>query len=199
MLSNPEGKPFLKSISEIKKTFPTSKELGDFLIGALTSGKNVDADYTHITKALTLAREIDQGARRGDLRQFGLDSSFQLMVHDIHRPTEDDMITVPNVRTLIYSDGKHNPNDGSPLRNPYEGDEVSTLMSVFFGEEQEGAREMKSLACLCPIHKIPGFFLISNPERYQTLRHIFRMASGTSGFCARCLQEEKREFGSISY
>jgi hypothetical protein len=192
------SKPFLKNMRDIQRSFPTAEDLKNFLVRSLSPGVNVSANATNITRALDLAHRIDQGAHRGNLEQWGLPNPFKLLYQPVGRKDGGNMVDFPNVRTLIYSDGAHYPGDGTALRNPYENDERSTLMTVFFGaEDQAGAREMQSLACSCPMHERPGFFLINNAQRYQTLRYLFRMASGTSGFCPECLQGQRISSESI--
>lgn len=193
VLPDPTGKPFLKSIADIKKAFPTKEGLGQFLSKALSSEDNVDYRYTDITDALSLAKEIEDSARNGDFEQYGLPGTFKLIEHDIVT-FNDEMLPIPNTRTLIYSDGKHNPADGRQLYNPYETKKVSMLMTAYFGQgDEEGAKQMESLACTCPVHGIKGYFLIDNPKQYTTLRHLFRMSSGVSGFCPACLKEKQEE------
>lgn len=194
LLLSPDGKPFLKSIADIQRAFPTREELGQFIYDALLSEDNVDYRYTNITDALSLAKEIEDSARNGDLEKYGFSGPFKLIEQDICT-TNNEILTIPNTRVLIYSDGLHNPSDGKPLHNPYEAEELSTLMTAYFGQgNEEGAEQMKSLACTCPVHGIKGYFLINNPERYATLKHLFRMASGISGFCPSCLAVERVEW-----
>lgn len=187
-----QGQPFVKSVAQIKQAFPTRKELATFLMDRLGYGKTVDGNYTDISAALRFARSLHQEALQGSLNTAGISGSFSLMKHSISRKSDQKLIVVENIRVLIYSDGEHNPSDGTKLENPFGGDDPSVLMSVFIGKDvDKGANQMKSLACTCPAHGLPGYFLINAPERYQTLRHLFRMASGASGFCPSCLAKAR--------
>jgi len=100
---------------------------------------------------------------------------------------------VPNIRILAYSDGQHNPADGSTLVNSFAKLSPSPLMTAFIGdpsssdEAQQGAREMNELATTCPEHGIKGYFQIDGLAKHAQLRNLFRMASGASGFCPSCI------------
>jgi len=195
-----DGKPFIKTLDQIQQEFPQREDLSDFLHSSLTKLCPLNRKYTDITKALVLAKEIQDAALKGDLSAYGISGSFKVMEHDIVEKNSNNLLTVPNTRVLIYSDGGHNPGDGTSLSNPFESESLSTLMTVFLGNpdstdlnERKGADEMKSLACLCPIHKIVGYYLIDSPQRYAKLRGIFRMASGASGFCPGCLAPPPKE------
>jgi hypothetical protein len=197
LLKDRQGNQFFKTIADIQKEFPTSKELTEFLKERLTD-QSLDPNYTDITQALAVGYDIYQGAMARDLSRYGIGGEWTLMEHHPVKPggAKDEQLTVPNVRVLIYSDGEYNPPDGKPLANPFANEPLSVLMTVYMGGGQdEGAKQMQSLACTCPTHSVNGYFLINNPERYQTLRYLFRMASGTTGFCATCLSEARKAAG----
>lgn len=182
------GQPFVRSVAQIKSEFPTRRDLATFLMDRLSIGRTVDGNYTDITAALRFARSIYEGALQGSLQQAGISGTFSLLKQSVSRKSGGSQILVDNLRVLVYSDGEHNPSDGNRLENPFANDDPSLLLSVFIGKDvDEGAEQMKSLACVCPIHELRGYFLINAPERYQTLRRLFRMASGASGFCPSCL------------
>ena len=110
------------------------------------------------------------------------------MEHDV--VTHDEkQITVANVRTLIYSDGAHNQGTlKNDFANGHDGTVDPTLMTTYFGRGDDGgAEQMMALSGTCPTHGLRNYFLINSPERYRSLRGLFRMASGASGFCPACL------------
>jgi hypothetical protein len=163
--------------------------------------ETIDRNYTDISGALAIAHKMYQHALQGDLSEFGMDKRFTLMEHNPVRQRDSHQYTIPNVRILIYSDGAHNHPQGASLETPFtnnlEANEVSVLMTVFFGDgADQGAGQMRLLACTCPIHEQKGYFLINSAERYHTLRKLFRMASGTSGFCPVCLAEASKEWSN---
>lgn len=209
VLEDTHGKPFIKPIARIKEEFPTVQELAKFIRSRIAPDNNdpltdtIDRESTDISKALSLAHSVYQAALQGDLSKFGVHGRINLMEHNPYRLSDGKQFTVPNVRILIYSDGQHLPADGTPLASPFRGDleagQVSVLMTAFFGDgSMPGADEMKKLACVCPVHEVKGYFLIDRVERYHSLREIFHMATGTSGFCPRCRIDQKKELQGIS-
>ncbi len=203
LIKDKNGNPFVKSISEIKEEFPTRESLAEFLEKALTDDISQYDDemryYTDISKALSLADEIRNDALNHDLSKYGINGDFSILHHDIVAKKTDTPQSIPNVRVLIYSDGSHNSADNTSLINSFDDKEDSPLMTVFFGSPddpdstiKQGADEMKSLSCLCPIHNLSGYFLISDSKRYAMLRGLFRMASGASGFCPSCLVKQSQ-------
>ena len=201
LLRDPQGLPFIKSLADIQKEFPTAQHLADFIRAQLAPNgeepltDTIDRNYTDISGALTLAHQMVECALKGDLSPFGFANRFTLLEHHSTRKRDSHQYNrIPNVRVLIYSDGKHYPSSGVALANPFtedlDKDQISVLMTGYFGDGGDaGADQMKSSACTCPIHETKGYFLINNSERYQTLRKLFRMASGTTGFCPICLRE----------
>jgi hypothetical protein len=196
-LKDPSGNLFLKSIHDIQEEFPTAEQLGKFLSNALQNQCADISGSTNITEALTLGKEVDSSARIGSLSKYGGPDNFVLKEHDILVKKTNRTESIPNIRTMIYSDGGHNVGH---LSNSYAADEYSTLMTMFFGPySNAGAKQMENMACVCPDHEKKGFFLIDVPTKYTTLRHLFRMASGASGFCESCSKTEQVEFSqSIS-
>lgn len=193
VLSDASGIPFLKSIEAIRRDFPDARVLGNFLRDAFIAASRDIGRCTNITAALELARGIHSGALAGSLETYGGPDGFALKEHDILVKRTSTIEVIPNVRAVIYSDGAHNAN--AALRNPFENDDFSTLISMFFGDgDGAGAATMRGLSAVCPEHDRPGFFLIDSPSGYATLRHLFRMASGASGFCEQCLVIETAAF-----
>lgn len=98
---------------------------------------------------------------------------------------------MPNIRVLIYTDGEDEVT-GHITGNPFKNEEVDILMGAFFGQgEEPGCMALKNIVSKCPIHEVDQFFLINDPTRIQTLRKLFRMASGASGFCPVCLAQDR--------
>lgn len=193
MLTNGSGKPFLRSIEEIRQDYPEAPALRDFFRdGFLRAGDEI-GNKTDITAALHLARSIHSDAISGSLARHGGPERFTVKEHDIHVRQSGTVEAIPNIRTVIYSDGDHN--SGSPLQNPYQKDAFSTLLTLYFGAADEsGAKTLSALSGVCPEHGHPGFFLVDTPSGFATLRHLFRMACGASGFCEQCLAIETAAF-----
>lgn len=105
-----------------------------------------------------------------------------------------ETVTVPNVRVLMYTDGEHH---GGALDNPFQNTSgsipVDILIGAFFGDgDQQGCRDLQSLLSYCPEHsQEQQFFLFDSPSQFGTLRHLFKMASGASGFCPKCIAKHQ--------
>jgi len=107
-------------------------------------------------------------------------------------------LSIANVRVLIYTDGmqydasKNKVLQDNPFKvNPLAGLNHDIVIGAFFGKEtDEGCQELQSLLSPCPIHDELQFFLLDNPARINILKNLFRMASGASGFCPRCLEKQ---------
>jgi hypothetical protein len=109
-----------------------------------------------------------------------------------------ESVSIANVRVLIYTDGmQYDANGGKILHaNPFKQYPLSELnhdivIGAFFGQEKdEGCNELKGLLSKCPIHDELQFFLFDDPAKISVLKYLFRMASGASGFCPKCLDKE---------
>ncbi len=189
ILSDASGKPFLKSVAEIRTEYPSPAGLSTFLVSALQkAGVGGGTDFN---PPLALAGSLYAAALSGSLIEHGGPADFTIKTHDLLDSAAGEVVSVPNVRVLLYSDGGHY---GSSVKNPFSKKEHSPLMTMFFGSAKEpGAKQMQSLACTCPQHGQPGYFLVDSPESSSTLRHLFRMASGTSGFCPECSRPRSPE------
>lgn len=176
---------FADSIAEIFRRFGTAPEFSKFLSDNFSSGG------TDINKALIFAKEIyDDFIQRGDLSKYGGPSNVRPIKQSVLNAAGDQKI-VPNVRVLIYTDGE-DVVAGKINGNPFKNEEVDVLMGAFFGQgEEDGCRELKGILSKCPIHDFDQFFLINDPSRIQTMRKLFRMASGASGFCPMCLAHDR--------
>lgn len=105
---------------------------------------------------------------------------------------------IPNTRVLIYTDGMQYDANSEKilLPNPFKQrpiDELNhdILIGAFFGQEgDDGCSELKSLLSNCPIHNVPQFFLFDDPTKIGNMKFLFRMASGASGFCPKCLEKQ---------
>lgn len=194
------GRPFVKSVSDIVDEFGEyAARLPEYLYSYFKDDKaKVGRGGTDITAALKLARSIYDGTLAGDLTSFGVGASPRLMEHSDIVTQHGNVITMPNIRVMIYSDGAHG---GGRLVNAFDGLSPSPLMTAFIGDDQDagsrlGADQMRDLANDCPEHGQKGYFLINSPERHAVLRNLFRMASGASGFCPQCLRRQSEQFSS---
>lgn len=201
LLRAPDGRPFLKSGSEIRDELPTPAAITAYLAAALNPAGYGDRSYRDVTKALTLARHIHEGALAGNLGEFGLWEDVWVQSDEIYTAGGRTLI-LPKLRTLLFSGGEHRARDGDSVRNPYRADEVSTLVTIFIGtadsdnasrlgvaRQQDGGAQMKAMARACPTHDRLQFFLLDRPT--DTFRGFFGL-NGTDGFCPVCLPVWRR-------
>lgn len=194
LLRMPDGKPFLVSARDIRDHFASSSELEQHIAEEFQYHIDLWGKGTNISCGLEKARGIFDALRANDISQFGGPQSVEMIEHDI-LAWDDSEKTIPNFRAFIFSDGDHNRGQ---LLNPFADGEASDvpwalLMTAFVGSEAHlGAAQMQDISGVCPQHGKRNFFLINNPRRYQQLSGLFRMASGASGFCPRCLGEQQQ-------
>jgi len=141
---------------------------------------------TNINGALQAAYGLVEKFLNKELIQ----GNYEVLYHALWTHANKD-VDVPNVRVLLYTDGRHNvPNATDPIINPFQSMYPDILMGVFIGNEShEGCSKLKAALSNCPEHDHPQFFLLDRSEKLTTLRKIFHMASGTSGFCEKCQKQ----------
>jgi hypothetical protein len=150
---------------------------------------------TDINQALMQAHSLVDKFLRKQLPNFPL-RRYRPMMQRILK-FGGDSVAIPNIRVLIYTDGRQFAHGSKTLHpNPFkefplEGLNHDIVIGAFFGNENdEGCRELKSLVSRCPIHDELQFFLFDDPSRISSLKYLFRMASGASGFCPKDLVNE---------
>lgn len=193
LLEYSEGRKFIVSIKELTEEYNSFDKLYTFLSKKLeVSMNNIGTDSTNITNALHLSKEIHNTALCSEsFKKYGYSGKFYIKKHSVMiRSKSADLLPplgIRNIRSLLYSDGKHNAE--TIFDNPYKSDELSTLITIFHGNENdEGAKELEEIACICPIHGKKGHFVFHKEDQTDTIRNLFRMASGTSGFCPECIR-----------
>lgn len=169
------------SFAELFAKFPTAGDFSEFLMKSFTYGS------TDINSALRFGKDIyDSFMKRGDLTAYGGPKGVKPIMHTIMTKDLDSRV-VPNVRVLIYTDGEDTATGGIS-GNPFAMEGTDVLLGAYFGRgEEEGCLQLKKSLSKCPVHQVDQFFLINDAKRIQTLRKLFRMASGASGFCPTCL------------
>ena len=175
---------FMETVADILKNCPNPGEFTDFL---KTNFCKMHGG-TDINKALMFAKEIyGDFVTKGDLSKYNGPTNVKPVMHTVFDKNNNKHI-VPNIRALIYTDGMDT--ESSKLINPFKGEDVDVLMGSYFGPgEEEGCKALREIISKCPKHDFEQFFLINDPNRIQTLRKLFRMASGASGFCPMCLAD----------
>lgn len=100
-------------------------------------------------------------------------------------------IDVPNVRIMLYTDGEQLQHYG-PIVNPFKknNEELDLLIGAYIGNpEDNGCKQLEEIVGTCPSHNQKQFYVMDDPKKIATLRGLFRMASGTSGFCPYCIEK----------
>jgi hypothetical protein len=122
------------------------------------------------------------------------------MNQTIMRGGTTNSITIPNIRVMMYTDGRQYDSQGNrqlkpnPFLKPPAGLNHDVLIGAYFGgATDEGCTELKGLVSFCPTHEgVKQFFLFDSPKKMDHMKHLFRMASGASGFCPLCLGNQLR-------
>jgi hypothetical protein len=179
------------SIQNIYSQFGTNKTLADFLIQEMIGLQG----STDINGALRLANNIVDQFLDGSLPNF---TDYTPLVHKDMISYKNEIgenvrteLSIPNVRVFIYTDGEQTTNEA--LINPFQDTEPDILIGAFIGRATDkGYSAFESIFSNCPRHHIKQFFLLDRPDKVATLRNIFRMASGASGFCPKCAEIDKR-------
>lgn len=139
---------------------------------------------TNINGALNAAYLLVDDFLNKKLSTFG---DYDILYHVLLDHNMEE-VKVPNVRVLLYTDGRHNvPISTDPIVNPFKSMNPDILIGVFIGNDKVGKNKLQKNLSNCPDHNFPQFFHFDQSEKTDTLRKIFRMASGTSGFCVQCL------------
>ncbi len=152
---------------------------------------------TDINEALKQAHVFVEKFLKGKLPDFPL-KKYRVMLQRIlkHGPVES--VSIPNIRVLIYTDGMQFDAGGNRVllpnpftQQPIEGLNHDIVIGAFFGnDDDDGCKELQGLLSRCPIHDEKQFFLFDKPAKIGNLKYLFRMASGASGFCPKCLEKE---------
>lgn len=171
---------FTKTISGIISEFGTVENLSKYMydeLAAMNGG-------TDINSAFTMAQSFMQKFLDGTVPGLG---NYTPLEHTQFVPRLNKSILVPNVRVLIYTDGQQLADYGA-LNSPFRNMEPDLLMGAYIGQQGEpGCNELKSVLGKCPVHNSDQFFVLDAPQKIAALKGLFRMASGTSGFCPTCI------------
>jgi len=177
---NTQAVMFTDTVTNILNKHGNAQNLAKYLYDelALLNGG------TDINSALKMAHSFVDKFLSGSVPGMG---NYVPIFHTQFAPKLNKSIDVPNVRVLVYTDGEQLSEYGTII-NPFKNSEPDLLMGAYVGQESDnGSKELKSIIGNCPIHGTPQFFVLDNPQKIATLRGLFRMASGTSGFCPTCI------------
>ena len=138
-----------------------------------------------INKALETAYEFASQFENKTLKNF---QDYTVVNHFMFKD-DGSVANIPNLRVMVYTDGRQwSKNGEQELRNPFLQREIDILMGVFCGEKnRQGSQDLMNILSKCPEHDTLQYFQLDSPEKETTLKNLFRMASGTSGFCPQCI------------
>ena len=173
---------FTKTVTEILNEYNDAKEFARYLYNEL-SEKN---GGTNINGALNLAYSFVKKFIDGTVP--GMENCIANVQTQWIRSKSID---IPNVRIMLYTDGEQLPHYGD-IVNPFKAnkDELDLLIGAYIGDPSDsGCKQLGKIISNCPVHNHKQFYVMNAPNKIATLRGLFRMASGTSGFCPYCIEK----------
>jgi len=175
---------FTKTVADILNDYTDVKEFAKYLYDEL-SEKN---GGTNINGALNLAYSFVKKFVTGDVP--GMENCIA-NVQTQYIGTKSKSIDIPNVRIMLYTDGEQLQYYGE-IVNPFiaNNDELDLLIGAYIGNPSDnGCKQLEKIISDCPIHNKKQFYVMDAPDKIAALRGLFRMASGTSGFCPYCIEK----------
>jgi len=187
---------FVDTVASIIQKHKTISVFAQYLYSELIEMQQTPHG-TDINKALQQAYSFVSQFLSKQLPGFPV-KNYTPLVQRIFKYQSVDSVAIPNVRVLMYTDGRQYVVNGSNVlnSNPFKQNKLNNLnhdilIAAFFGSENDpGSKDLKTLVSNCPIHNVPQFFLFDDPAYIGNLKYLFRMASGASGFCPRCLDKQ---------
>jgi hypothetical protein len=175
-----QAEMFTKSVADILNEFVSAPNLAKYLYDELAQMNG----GTDINSALKMAYDKSQRFLSRSLAGLG---NYTPLTHTQFSPGLNMAIDVPNVRVLIYTDGEQLAEYGQ-IVNPFSHMQPDLLMGAYIGlMGEKGCNDLRRVIGKCPVHSSEQFFVMDSPQKIATLRGLFRMASGTSGFCPACI------------
>jgi len=174
---------FNDTIHNIIQKYQSADKLARYFYDELSQMKG----GTNINSALEMAHSYIEKFTAGSILGMG---DFVPLYHKQYLPQFQQSEDIPNIRTLIYTDGEQLDEYGA-IKNPFAGGNVDLLMGAFIGSTLDlGCTDLSNIISQCPIHGEKQFFVLDAPKKLAALRGLFRMASGTSGFCPKCIPNQ---------
>ena len=171
---------FTKTVSALIEEFKTPHNLAKYLYDELSAMNG----GTDINSALKLAHSFIEKFLNSTVPGMG---NYTPIYHTQYSTHLNKSVDVPNVRVLLYTDGEQLPDYGEII-NPFKSMVPDLLMGAYIGQiGDRGCADLRSITSRCIIHGTEQFFVLDSPQKITTLRGLFRMASGTSGFCPNCI------------
>jgi hypothetical protein len=173
---------FTKTVDQLINDYQSPEKFAHYLyseLAALNGGTNING-------ALNLAYNFVKKFVDGNVP--GMENCIAAF-HTVY--VGNKSIDVPNVRIMLYTDGEQLQHYG-PIVNPFNEnkDELDLLIGAYIGNPDDaGCKQLQQVLGACPQHNQKQFYVMDEPKKIATLRGLFRMASGTSGFCPHCIEK----------
>lgn len=181
---------FFKTVKQILDEYQTVEKFADYLYTELLEMQGT----TDIIGALQAAYSFVDKFLNKSIPNFQDYTPLEQVLYT----KNGEQKVIPNTRVLLYTDGQqYLQGVSSPLENPFKNMSTDILIGAFFGQHTDaGCAEFRAILSPCPQHGFEQFFLFDSPTKSQTLRKLFRMASGASGFCPLCIPNRTPFFAS---
>lgn len=184
---------FVDSVANIIKRYRKIETFADYLYSELFKFQQ----GANINNALRQAHQFVSGFLNKQLEGFPV-KEYTPMLQRILKFNSFDIISIPNIRVLLYTDGMQYDANGSTAlnpnpfkQNPLPGLNHDILIAAYLGSEiDHGYRDLSNMLSNCPIHDIQQLFLFDKPSDLGNLKYLFRMASRASGFCPSCIKKD---------
>lgn len=174
---------FHDTVENILATHQNAANLAKYFYQELGKMKGA----TNINAALEMGYNYINQFKKGQLE--GMDN-YVPIYHAQYIEKLKDYKDIPNVRIMIYTDGEQLAQYGA-ITNPFAKDEIDLVLGAYVGDKTDkGCQDLKEVMGLCPVHQQKQFTLLDEPNKIASLKGFFRMASGTSGFCQQCLNND---------
>ncbi|MDL2312687.1 VWA domain-containing protein [Bacteroidales bacterium OttesenSCG-928-B11] len=173
---------FTKTVAEIIEEYQDPKVFAEYLYKELSSLNG----GTNINGALNLAYNFVKKFIEGTV------PGMENCIANVQTQwVGTKAIDIPNVRIMLYTDGEQLQHYGDII-NPFKAnnDELDLLIGAYIGNPTDsGCKQLEHIVSNCPIHNQKQFYVMDTPQKIATLRGLFRMASGASGFCPYCIEK----------
>ena len=171
---------FNDNIKNIVDRHQTAEDFAKYIYDQLNEMKG----EKDINSVLTMAHSYIEKFKTGDIPEIG---NFAPIFHTQFLDYYNKSVSVPNIRTIIYTYGKQQKEYGA-IQSPFSNGNLDLLIGAYFGENSDqGYSSLNEILGNCPLHGDRQLFVINQPQKLVALklRGLFRMCSAT-GFCPKC-------------
>jgi len=180
------------SIGYLCNKYGSAERLEQFLYEELSKRNG----QTDINTALSIAYEEAKQFASGSFKILG-----NYVVKESSAPMEDGSVGyIKNIGVLLYTDGMHyvSGRENEKIKNPFlDSGELGhdVLIGAFIGNpDTQDCKDLVNVlsTCVKKGHDEKQFFLIDGIDKMSSFKRLFRMASGASGYCPKCMVDVHR-------